>query len=82
MKVINAKEVQNNFGNLMNSAIKAPVVINKYGKPFSVLMSYEAYEYLSKLEDFYWVLQAEQAKKNGMLTQKETEEFLSKILEE
>lgn len=29
MKVINAKEAQNNFGNLMNnSAIKAPVVIN------------------------------------------------------
>ncbi|MFP3018366.1 MAG: type II toxin-antitoxin system Phd/YefM family antitoxin [Candidatus Tisiphia sp.] len=44
MKVINAKEAQNNFGNLMNSAIKAPVVINKYGEPFSVLMSYEAYE--------------------------------------
>ncbi len=28
MKVINVKEAQNNFGNLMNSAIKAPVVIN------------------------------------------------------
>lgn len=82
MKVINAKEAQNNSDNLMNSAIKVLVVINKYGKPFSILISYEAYEYLSKLEDFYGAVQAKQAKKNGMLTQKKTEEFLSKILEE
>lgn len=82
MKSINAKEAQNHFGNLMNSAIKEPIIINKYGKPFSVLMSYEEYENFNKFEDFYWVMQAEQVKENGFISKEETDEFLNKILED
>lgn len=82
MKTINAKEAQNHFGNLMNSAIKEPVIINKYGKPFSVLMSYEEYEHFNKFEDFYWAVKAEKSKNTGFLTKEETEEFLNQILEE
>lgn len=82
MKSINAKEAQNHFGNLMNSAIKEPIIINKYGKPFSVLMSYEEYENFNKFEDFYWAMQADQAKENGFISKEGTDEFLNKILED
>ncbi|WP_425362898.1 type II toxin-antitoxin system Phd/YefM family antitoxin [Candidatus Tisiphia endosymbiont of Hybos culiciformis] len=82
MKSINAREAQNHFGNLMNSAIKEPVIINKYGKPFSVLMSYEEYEHFNKFEDFYWAIKADESKKNGLLTKEKTNEFFDKILEE
>lgn len=50
MKTINAKEAQNNFGDLMNEIIKEPMIINKYGKPRAVLMSFEEYENLLNLK--------------------------------
>ncbi|XVN40858.1 MAG: type II toxin-antitoxin system Phd/YefM family antitoxin [Rickettsia endosymbiont of Argas persicus] len=80
MKSISSKEAQNHFGDLMNQAIKAPVIINKYGKPAAVLISHEEYKKFNQLEDMYWALQAKNASKNGFLSEKDSEDFLNKIL--
>jgi antitoxin Phd len=77
---ISAREAQNNFGNLITKAIKEPVVINKYGKPSVVVMSYEDYENFTKFEDLYWEMKAEQAGKKGFLTKVESAEFLNEII--
>ncbi|EER22727.1 type II toxin-antitoxin system Phd/YefM family antitoxin [Rickettsia endosymbiont of Ixodes scapularis] len=58
MKSISSKEAQNHFGELMNQAVKSPVIINKYGKPTVVLISHEEYEKFNQLEDMYWAMQA------------------------
>lgn len=82
MKNISSREAQNNFGTLMNSAIKQPVVINRHGKPVAVLMSFEEYEEFLKLEDLYWELKAHLASNSGFLSKEESEDFLSKILQD
>lgn len=81
MQNINAREAQNNFGELMGKAIKSPVVIQKYNKPSAVLMSYEDYLRFSQYEDLYWALKAKEASKKGFLSKKDSEDFLDAILE-
>lgn len=80
MKTINAKEAQNNFGDLMNEVMKDPMVINKYGKPRAVLMSFEEYEKFAKFEDFYWLNRAQEAAEEGFLSAKESDTFITNIL--
>ncbi|MGX6959884.1 MAG: type II toxin-antitoxin system Phd/YefM family antitoxin [Rickettsia endosymbiont of Pentastiridius leporinus] len=82
MKNISSKEAQNHFGELMNQAIKAPVIINKYGKPAAVLISHEEYERFNQLEDMYWVMQAKNAAKGGFLSEEKSEEFLNEMLKQ
>jgi prevent-host-death family protein len=80
MQSINSREAQNKFGELMNKAIKEPVVINKHGKPCAVLMSFEEYERFSNFEDLYWSKRSDEASKEGFLSNKESDDFLTKIL--
>lgn len=80
MQNINSKEAQNHFGDLMNKAIKEPVVIHKYGKPSAVLISHEEYEKFLMFEDLYWELKAKQASNAGFLSKEESENFLNSIL--
>ncbi|WP_253307536.1 MULTISPECIES: type II toxin-antitoxin system Phd/YefM family antitoxin [unclassified Rickettsia] len=81
-KNISSKIAQNNFGELMNDAMKGPVIINKYGKPAAVLISHEEYEKFNQLEDMYWITQAKNASKKGFLSEKESANFLTKMLEQ
>ena len=80
MGVINSKEAQNHFGDLMNQAIKEPVVIQKHGKPCAVLISHEEYKKFLEFEDFYWALKAKQASENGFLSNQGSKNFLDSIL--
>ncbi|KJW02377.1 prevent-host-death family protein [Rickettsia endosymbiont of Ixodes pacificus] len=82
MKSISSKEAQNHFGELMNQAVKSPVIINKYGKPTVVLISHEEYEKFNQLEDMYWAMQAKNVSKSGFLSEEESKDFLNKILKE
>lgn len=77
MQVIDSKSAQNNFGNLMNKAMKSPVIISKYGKPSTVVMSHEEFLHLEMLEDLLLVIQAKEAEKEGFLSASESSEFLS-----
>lgn len=80
MNIINSREAQNHFGDLMNQAIKEPVVIQKHGKPCAVLISHEEYKKFLELEDFYWDLKARQASEEGFLSKEESKDFLNSIL--
>ena len=80
MQNISSKEAQNHFGDLMNKAIKEPVVINKYGKPAAVLISHEEYERFLEFEDLYWELKAKQASSEGFLSKQESKDFVNSIL--
>jgi prevent-host-death family protein len=44
MYTITATEAKNNLARLMESAIKEPVVIEKNGRPYVVVMSVDDYE--------------------------------------
>jgi len=44
MKTVAAKEAKNRFGRLIDDAQRGPVTIEKNGRPFAVVQSYEDYQ--------------------------------------
>ncbi len=44
MKAVSAKDAKNRFGQLMDDAQREPVTIEKHGRPFAVVQSYEDYQ--------------------------------------
>lgn len=80
MSVINSREAQNHFGDLMNQAIREPVIIQKHGKPTAVLISHDEYKKFLEFEDLYWGLKAKQAETGGFLSKEESDDFLNSIL--
>ena len=80
MAIINSREAQSNFGELINKVYREPVIIQKHGKSAAVLISVEDYEKYQKLEELYWILKVEAAEKNGYLPNDESDSLLNDIL--
>ncbi|MDF2965316.1 MAG: Antitoxin of toxin-antitoxin system StbD [Rickettsiaceae bacterium] len=80
MTIINSREAQSNFGELMIKVIREPVIIQKHGKTAAVLISPEDFEKFQKLEELYWALKVEAAEKNGYLSTQESDDLLNNIL--
>jgi len=51
MTVVSASEVKLKFGLFMDRAIKEPVVIEKYGRPYVVLVSKDYYDLLKESQE-------------------------------
>jgi prevent-host-death family protein len=51
MRSVPAKEAKNRFGQLLDMAQRAPVTIEKNGRPVAVIMSMEDYERFEEVED-------------------------------
>lgn len=47
MKAISAREAKYNFGRMIDTARGEPVVVEKHGRPFVVVLSVEEYEKMS-----------------------------------
>ena len=50
MKALTANEAKTHFGETLLNAQKAPVLINKNGKPVAVLVSYDEYESIEAMK--------------------------------
>lgn len=50
MRTMAAKDAKNHFGELLLEAQKAPVTIEKNGKPVAVLLSYADHEEIERLK--------------------------------
>jgi len=50
MRTMSAKNAKNHFGELLMEAQRAPVTIEKNGKPVAVLLSFEEHEEIEKLK--------------------------------
>ena len=75
----NATEFKNHLGEYMQKVYQEPIIVEKSGKPSAVLISYTLFEKLSKFEDYFWSMKAEQAEKEGFLGPKETEKRLKEL---
>ena len=78
---INATSFKNHLGEYMQKVYQEPIIVEKSGKPSAVLISYDTFERLSALEDFYWGMQAERASKQGFLGAEESEKRLREYAE-
>lgn len=78
-KEIAAREAKNRFGELLDSAQRAPVHITKNGRNVAVLLSHEEYIRYEDLEDAYWGQRALESEKEGYLGVEKSEELLKRM---
>lgn len=50
MKTVTAKEAKNRFGQLIDDAQRGPVTIEKNGRPFAVVQSYEDFQLAERVK--------------------------------
>jgi len=50
MKTVTAKDAKNRFGQLIDDAQRGPVTINKNGRPFAVVQSYDDFQMAQQLK--------------------------------
>ncbi len=60
---VQATELKTRLGKYLDAAIKEPVIIEKNGRNAAVIISFEQYNHLLELEDFYWGIKALEAEK-------------------
>lgn len=80
MKTQTATDAKNNFGAVMDAALREPVVIQRSGRNAVVMMAYEAYEELLSLIDQTWGAKAEKARKKGFIGVEKSERLLQALL--
>lgn len=80
MKKFNTKEAKDNFGELIDIAQQEPVEIQKNGRPVAVVVSLDEYRRLESIEESWWANEAEKALSDSMFGQKESEDFLKRLL--
>jgi prevent-host-death family protein len=76
MKTINATEVKNRFGAVMDIALAEPVMVKKSGRSSIVMLSATEYERLTAMEDAYWAARALKAEASGFASAEEVNELI------
>ncbi len=77
---VQATELKTRLGKYLDAAIKEPVFVEKNGRNTAVIISFEEYNHLLELEDFYWGIKALESEKqpsidNGL-------EFLNQVIKD
>lgn len=65
MKTLPAAEAKNKFGEMIESARKAPLTIERNGRPAVVVMSPEEYDQLVSAQDGLWEARAIEIEEKG-----------------
>jgi antitoxin Phd len=79
MMRISLTKFKNRSGQYLEAAIREPIIIEKSGRPISVIISYDEYQRFLALEDKVWVTDALQAEKEGYLGTKKSVKFIKKL---
>lgn len=80
MRIESATNAKNHFGEIMDAALREPVMIQRSGRNSVVMISAEDYESLEILSDRIWGERAEKAEKNGFLSAEESEATIQRLL--
>lgn len=75
-----ATKAKTNFGELLDSARREPVAIDKRGRMVAVMLSNEEYMRFQEVEDHLLALKARISKRKGLLSEEESEALLSDLL--
>ncbi len=73
---VTATELKNRLGQYLEAAQVEPVIIEKSGRESSVVLSKRRYDELVELEDKLWDMKAQEAAKEGFMSDKETRQLL------
>ncbi len=81
MLTITATQIKNAFGRFLEAVQSQPILIERSGRVSAVMLSYAEFERLKAIEDRYWGEKAQQALKEGFLSEKETQQWLNTLQE-
>lgn len=81
MKTVAAKEAKEKFGQLLDTAQREPVTIEKRGRAVAVVLSIADYERLEAIEDAWWGERASKAEAEGSLGPEESERLLARLVD-
>jgi len=73
---VTATELKNRLGQYLEAAQAEPVIIEKSGRESSVVLSKRRYDELLELEDKLWDMKAQEAEKEGFMSDEETRQLL------
>jgi len=79
MKIFAAGEAKMKFGLMLDLSQRTPIIIQKHGRDFSVMLSIEDFKHFQALEDKAWATEAQKAEQTGFLTAKDSETFLNSL---
>ncbi len=77
---ITAKDAKDRFGEVMVTAIQETVLITKYGRPETAMISVRRLEELEKAEELYWVVQAKLGQESGYIGTEASEQLLADMI--
>ncbi len=75
---VTATELKNRLGQYLEAAQAEPVIVEKSGRASSVVLSMRRYDELCELEDKLWDMKAQEAEKEGFMSDDETRDLLGK----
>ena len=70
------------FGQILEKSQQEPVLIEKSGRDYAVVVSFEDYKRLSAFEDAYWAKMADDAKSEGFIGHSESQSLLESLVNE
>jgi antitoxin Phd len=79
MRTFSATDAKQNFGNLIATIDEEPVTIQKTNKDVAVVVSIGRYQELKRMEDILYGEAAKLAIKEGVLSAKDSEDFLNSL---
>ena len=80
MKTTTAKDFRDHFGLIMDEIEREAVLITKNGRNKAVLMPFDEFERLEKLEAQYWSKKAQEDETEGYIGVAQTKRLFSKVL--
>ncbi|MEZ5691600.1 MAG: type II toxin-antitoxin system Phd/YefM family antitoxin [Rickettsiales bacterium] len=80
MRTESATNAKNHFGEIMDAALREPVMIQRSGRNSVVMLSAEDYKMLEALSDRLWGEKAKEAEKESPIGVEETTRFFESIM--
>lgn len=80
MKTQTATYAKTHFGQILESSLIEPVIIEKSGRKVAVIISFTEYQRFSEIEDKHWIEKAQEAQKEGFIGVEEAEKLMEDLL--
>ncbi|NBV76512.1 MAG: type II toxin-antitoxin system Phd/YefM family antitoxin [Methylococcaceae bacterium] len=75
-----ATEAKTRFGQILEKSQHEPVVIEKSGRNYAVVISFQEYERMAAIEDAHWAKMAEESRAEGFIGVDESANLIQSLL--
>lgn len=80
MLIESSTHAKNQFGAVMDAALREPVIIQRSGRNAVVMLAYQDYEEMVAMIDEGWGTRATAAKRKGFISKQKSNALMEKLL--